>query len=82
MADPHGLRARIATQLLREGDDDRDDSVVVWNGMGGAGPCASPAIVDVLSRTAGRLTDGFPARMGEKRILVVGAGLPTTPTSP
>ena len=28
-----GLRARIDAQLLRESDDDRDDSVVVWNGM-------------------------------------------------
>ena len=32
-ADLDGLRARIDAQLLREGDDDRDDSVVVWNGM-------------------------------------------------
>jgi hypothetical protein len=32
-ADLDVLRARIDAQLLREGDDDRDDSVVVWNGM-------------------------------------------------
>lgn len=32
-AGPDGLKARIDAQLVREGDDDRTDSVVVWNGM-------------------------------------------------
>ena len=32
-ADPDGPSARAEGQLLPEGDDHRDDAIVVWNGM-------------------------------------------------
>ena len=31
--DRPSARSRVEAQLPRDGDDDRDDSVVVWNGM-------------------------------------------------
>jgi hypothetical protein len=57
-ADLDGPRARIDARLLREGDDDRDDSVVVWNGMVARFPARHQRSSARLSRTAVRLTDG------------------------
>ena len=59
--DLDGLKARIDAQLLREGDDDRDDSIVVWNGMVARFPARHPR--SSASFAHGRATDG--RRLGQ-----------------